>query len=153
MKRLEILQFFADAHELDRFARDRFEAQGRAAARIAVEPGENRAGDLQRLIKMRRDIDRFLAGGGVEHQQNLLRLHQVAQADQFLHERFVNLQTARGVEDERVAVVGPCECEGSAGDLQYVRFAPLEEDGQSELPSERFELVHRRRAVNVRSHQ
>src|SRR2546425_3754244 len=102
---------------------------------------------------MGRHVDRFLAGGGVEHQQNLLRLDQVAKADQFLHERFVNLQTAGGVEDERVAVVGPGKVEGCAGDLQNVRFAPLEENGQLEFLTERFELVHRRRAVNVRRHQ
>ena len=57
------------------------------------------------LIEMRGDVDRFLAGGGIEHEQNFLRLDQVAQADQFLHERFVDLQTAGGIENQRVAIV------------------------------------------------
>ena len=78
---------------------------------------------LQRLVEMRGDVDGFLAGGGVEHEQNFLRLHQVAQADQFLHQRLVNLQPAGGVENQSVAVVGPGEIQRLAGDFQNIRFA------------------------------
>ena len=49
MKRFEVLQLFADAGELDRLAGDGFHAQGRAAAGVAIELGQNRAGDVQRL--------------------------------------------------------------------------------------------------------
>ena len=91
MERLEFVQLFAGAHELDGLAGDGLHAQRRAAARVAVELCEDRAGDLQRGIKMRGDVDGFLAGGGVEHEQNFLWLHEVAQAHEFLHERFINL--------------------------------------------------------------
>ena len=46
VKRLEILQLFAHAGELDRLARDRLQTQRRAAARVAVQLGQDRAGDV-----------------------------------------------------------------------------------------------------------
>ena len=99
---------------------------------------------------MRGDVDGFLAGGGVEHEQNFLRLHEVAQAHEFLHERFVNLQTPGGVEDERVAIIGLREVERFAGDLQNIRLAAFQEHGNLDLFAERFELIHRRRTIHVR---
>ena len=78
---------------------------------------------FKRLVEMRGDIDRFLAGGGIEHQQNFLRLDQVAQADQFLHQRFIDLQPAGRVENQRVAIIRAREIERFAGDLQHIRFA------------------------------
>jgi hypothetical protein len=121
-----------------------------AAARVAVELREDCAGDGQRGIEMRGDVDGFLAGGGVEHEQNFLRLHKIAQADEFLHERLINLQPPGGVEDEGVAIIGFREVEGFAGDLQNVRLAAFQEHGDLDLFAERFELVHGRRTINVR---
>ena len=64
MERLEVVELFAGAGELDRLAGDFAEAERRAAARIAVELGQDRAGDAQCLVKMRGDADRLLPGGG-----------------------------------------------------------------------------------------
>ena len=102
---------------------------------------------------MRGDVHRFLAGGGVQHEQDFLRLHKVAQADEFLHERLVNLQTARGVEDQNVPVVRAREVERLAGDFLHFGFAAFDERGNFELLAERFELVHRRRTIHVRRDQ
>ena len=153
MKRLELIQLLAGAREFDGFAGDGLHAQRRAAARIAIQLGQNRAGDLQRLIKMRGDVDGFLAGGGVQHEQNFLRLHEVAQAHQFLHQRRVNLQTPGGVENQNVATVGSGKIQGFAGDFQNVRFAAFQKNRNFNLFAERFKLVHGRRAVNVRRHE
>ena len=46
MKRLELVQLFAHARELDGLAGDGLHAQRRAAARVAVELGEDRTGDV-----------------------------------------------------------------------------------------------------------
>ena len=108
---------------------------------------------LQRLVEMRGDVDGFLAGGGVEHEQNFLRLDQVAQADQFLHQRLVNLQPAGGVENQHVAVVRSGEIQRFAGDFQNVRLAAFDENRHFNLFAERFQLVHGRRAINVRRHE
>src|SRR5688572_368215 len=102
MERFEVLQLFADAGELDRFVHHRLETQGRAAARVAVQLSENGAGDGKSAIEMGRDVDSFLAGGSIEHQQDLVRLDDFAQTNQLLHQRFVDLQPAGGVENYHV---------------------------------------------------
>src|SRR5580765_886682 len=73
MEWFEVLKLLAQAHEFDRLLGHRFQAQGRAAARVAVELGQNAAGDLKRLIEVRGHVDRFLPGGRIEHQQDFVR--------------------------------------------------------------------------------
>ena len=88
---------------------------------------------------MRRHIDGFLAGGCIQHQQGFLRFDQVAQADQLLHQRLINVQPSGRVEDERVAVVGAGELQRLAGDALHVRLALPREHGQAGLLAEPFE--------------
>src|SRR5690242_7451914 len=104
MKRFELIKLFANARELDGLASYRLHAERCAAASVAVELGENRAGDVQRLIEMCGDIYRLLTSSSVEDEENFLRLHQVTQADKFLHQRFINLEPAGGIEDDGVAI-------------------------------------------------
>ena len=153
MERLEVLRLFPHANELDRPARDRLQAQGRTAARVAVKLGQDAARDGQRLIKMRGDVDRLLAGGRVEDEENFLRLDEITQPHQFLHERLVNLQTARRVEDDRGTVVRRREGEGFARDFQHVGFALHHEDRHVELLAEHGELIHGGGAVHIRRHE
>jgi hypothetical protein len=149
MEWLKVFKFFANASEFDRFASDGFHAQGSAAARITVEFGQDGAGDVESLIKMRRNIDRFLAGGGVEDEQRFLRFDEIAKADQFLDEWFVDLETASGVKDEGVAIVGFGEIERATGNFQDVGFTFAGEDWELKLLTKFFELVHGRRAIDV----
>src|SRR5438128_2051964 len=102
---------------------------------------------------MRGDVHGFLAGGGVEHEKNFLRLDEVAQPDEFLHERFVNLQTSGGVEDDDVARVCLCEIQSFARDFLDICFAAFEEDWNFNLFAECFELIHGGRAINVGSNE
>jgi len=97
--------------------------------------------------------DGFLAGGGIEHQQGFLGFDQVAQRDQFPHQRLVNLQPARGIEDQRVPVVGPGEGQRLAGDLEHIGRAGVRVHGQRRLFADRLQLLHRRRAIHIRRHQ
>ena len=117
MEHLELIQFLPRAGQLDRFAGDGLQAEGRATASVAIQFCQDGTGDVQRLIKMRRHIHRFLAGGGIEHEQNFLRLNEVAQTNQFLHERAVNLQTSGGVEDKRIAIIRLGEFQRAPGDF------------------------------------
>src|SRR6185437_14770850 len=75
---------------------------------------------------------------------------QVPQLGKFAHERFVNLQAAGSVENERVAIVGVSKIECFATDFQDVRLSAFDEGGDSQFLTERFELVRSRGAVNVR---
>ena len=108
---------------------------------------------FERLIEMCRHVDSFLAGGRIEHEQRFLRLDQVAQAHQFLHQRLVNLQPPGGIEDERVPVVGAGDVQRLAGNLQHVRLAFGREHRQIQLLAQGFELIHCRRAIHVGRYQ
>ena len=108
---------------------------------------------MQRLVEMRGDVDGFLAGGGVEHEQDFLRLHEVTQADELLHQRLVNLQPPGCVKNQNVAAVGSGKIQSFAGDFLNVRLAALQENRNFNLFAERFQLIHCRRAINVRCHE
>src|ERR1019366_1259613 len=102
---------------------------------------------------MRGDVHGFLAGGGIQHEQNFRRLHEVAQPHELLHERLVNLQTSGGVEDQNIAIVRFRKIQSLARNFQNVRFAALEKNRNFNLFAERLELVHRGGTINVRRHE
>ena len=153
MEWLEVLELLAQAHEFDRLLGHRFQAQRRAAARVAVELGQNAAGDLKRLIEVRCHVDRFLPGGRIEHQQDFVRTHQVTEPNEFLHQRFVDLQAAGGVENQRVTGLSRREIARFPGDFEDVRFASLDEHRDPQLFAERGELIHGGGSIDVGGHQ
>ena len=153
MKRLEVLQLLAHAGELDRLACHRLEAQRRAAPRIAVQFRQNRPGDVQGPVEVGGHIDRFLSGGRVEDKQSFLRLDQIPQPRQLLHQWLVNLQPAGGIENERVAIGRARRRQRLARNLEHVGLAVADENRQLQLLAEFFQLVHRRRAVHIGPHQ
>ena len=78
---------------------------------------------------MRGYADGLLSGGGVEHEQNFTRLNPVAQPDEFLHQRFVDLQSAGCIEDDHVDAVLLGLGHRSVGDLVDVLFTAHQEAG------------------------
>ena len=103
MERLDLAELFADTGEFDGLAGHRAHRQGRTAAGIAVQLGEDDAVDLQLLIECLGDINGLLTDHRVDDQQDLLRLDGVLDANQLVHQHFVDLQTAGGIDDQHVA--------------------------------------------------
>ena len=99
---------------------------------------------------MRGDVNGFLTGGSIQHEENFLRLYQVTQAHEFLHERLVNLQTASRIKNNDVAIIELCKIQRLAGDFQNVRLAAFDENGNFNLLGQRFQLIHRRRTIHLR---
>ena len=96
------------------------------------------------------DVDRLLAGGGIKHQQHLLRLDPRLEPDQLLDQRLVDLEAAGRVEDQRLPLEIRRHLEGGVGDLEHVRFTPQRAHRDVELAAQRLQLVHRRRTIDVR---
>ena len=153
VERLELVELFTGAGKLDRLACNFAEAESRAAACVAVELGQDRAGDAQRLVKMRSDADRLLPRGSVEHEQNFARLNPVAKPDEFLHHCIIDLQPAGGVENDHVDAVRLGLGHRAVGDLEHVLLAAHQETWQTELLGQGFELIHRGGAVNIRANE
>ncbi len=68
---LELVELLAHADELDRLAGDGPDRQRGAAAGVAVELGQDHAVVVEGLVERLGDVDRVLAGHGVEHEQNV----------------------------------------------------------------------------------
>ena len=73
IERFELVDLFADTGELDGLLGDLAEREGGAASSVAVELGEDDAGEAEGVVEMFGDADRLLTGGRVADEEDLLR--------------------------------------------------------------------------------
>ncbi len=149
MKGFEVVELFTDAGELDRLAGDLLHAQGRAAAGVAVELGQDRARDVEGLVEVLGDIDSLLTDGGVEDEQGFRRLHLGLEIDQFLDQFLVDLEAAGGVEEKRVALGVLGVFQGFARDFEDALLLLADKGRHFQLIGQGLQLVHGRRSIDV----
>ena len=102
-------------------AGDLADAEGGAAAGVAVHFGEDGAGDGEAVVEGLGGVDGVLAGHGVGDEEDLggvcfglqLRTH-------FVHEGFVDAEAAGGVDDEDVVAEVAGFAEGFFGEAEDV---------------------------------
>lgn len=119
----ELVEFFAFADEFDGFAGDGAHGECGAAAGVAVEFGEDDAGDADGVVEVLGDGDGLLSGGGVGDEECFLGFEEVVEAFEFGDEAFVDFLAAGGVEEEDGALLGFGPDEGFLGDFEDVGFA------------------------------
>ena len=102
IKRVQRVVFFARAHEFHRRSRHFADGKRRAAARVAVELGQDDAGQAEPLVKFAGGADRVLPDHGVRHEQDFRRRKLALQRAQLFHQRVVNVQAAGGVHEDHV---------------------------------------------------
>ena len=90
VKHLQTVNFLAGAGKFDRRARNLAYRQGRTATRVAIDFGQDDAGQRQRFFEGLGGIDRVLALHGVDHKQGLNRLQGGVQGFDFGHQSLVN---------------------------------------------------------------
>jgi hypothetical protein len=151
---LQRVHLLAEADEADRLAGDRAHGQRRAAAPVAVHPGQDDAGDADAFVEVFRRVHGVLTGEAVDHQKRLARVGDVADGLDLGHELFVDGQAPGGVEHvDVVAAEGGLRL-GALGDGDGVLAL---DDGQrvdADLLAEDGELFHGGGAVHVeRGHQ
>src|SRR5688500_8617524 len=130
MERLQAVELLRDAGELDRLAGDVAHGERRAAARIAVELGEDHAGERQALVERARDVDRVLPLHRVDDEQRLDRLQLRVQLGDLAHHLLVDRQASGGVDDQHVHVMRARVLERAAGDVDgFFLFHGLNESG------------------------
>ena len=89
-----------------------------------------------------------LAGHRVHHQQDLLGLHRLAHVAQLLHQLFINVQAAGGIDDHRITAVIARVLNGFPGDLHRVALAALEHL-HADLSAHDLQLLDGSRTVHV----
>ena len=101
----ERVEMLADADELDRHAGHVLDREGRAAAGVAVELGQDDAVEFERVVERLGAVDRVLAGHAVDDQVDLVRHALAVDLLELVHQLVVDVQPAGRVEDHRVGAV------------------------------------------------
>ncbi len=151
---LDRVELLAGARELDRLAGDKAHRQRRAAARIAIHPGEHHAGQRHLVGEALGDIDRVLPGQAIDHQQHFGGSGDAGDRLHLGHQRFVDMQPARGVEQQHIGGLQLRAFHRAARDIDRLLAFDDRQRGDRDLLAEHRELFLRRRTVDVeRGHQ
>ena len=146
---LERVELLAGGRVEDRLARDRFDRERGATPGVTVELREDDAVEVSRVRELLRHVHRVLSSHRVDHEQHVVRLDGLADADQLGHELLVDVQAAGGVDDQDVLAVGLGLVERPRGDVHWVATGALFVHGRAHLLAHLHELIDRGRPIDV----
>ena len=149
MERLEILQPLAAADKRDRHADDADDRQRRAAAGVAVHLRQHHTGDADPPVELAGALDRVLAGHRVGDIQQVRGLNRGLDRLQFVHQLVVDVQTARGVDDDDVEAGVLRLGQRAARALHRIHLAGRVVDANPRLLADHRQLLDRRRTPDV----
>ena len=118
IERLERVVFFADADEFHRRAGNFADRKRRAAARVAVDFGEDHAGDAEALVKFAGGANGVLPDHGVGDEENFRGIQLALEHRKFVHQLVVDVEAAGGVDEDHVAGGKLCFAHGAAHDFE-----------------------------------
>ena len=116
----EILQSFARRSEQDRLAGNGCDGKRGTATSIAIKLGKHHAGEVHAFVERLRRLHGILTDHRVDDEQDLIRLHGIADIAGLPHQFLINTETACGIDDDRVIQLLPGERHGIAGHLHRV---------------------------------
>ena len=146
---LELVELFADADELDGLAGDGLDAQGSAAAGVAVELGQNDAVELQPLVELLGGVDGVLAGHRVADQVDLVRRDRLGDLGHLRHHLLIDVQPAGGIDHDHILAVLLGIADAVFGDLDGVFGGLIGIDRNPGLFAEDFQLLDSGRSLQV----
>ena len=101
------------------------------------------------LLERQRDVHGLLAGHGIEHEQDVRGLRRVPHLFELLHQLLVDVETSRGVENDRVDPLLGELLQAVTNDGHRVGAVLPSVDGNLNLAAELLELVDRRGPLQV----
>ena len=116
----------------------------RAAAGVAVDLGEDQAGDRDRGDERLGDRHGLLAGHRIDHEQGLDRLDRGVDRADLGHQGLVDREPAGGVEDHDVPDLALGGLDAAAGDVDDRRAGGRAVDGDVERLAEGLRAGPRR---------
>ena len=154
VKDLDRVHLFAKADKTDRLAGHGAHRQRRAAAPVAVHPGQHDAGNPDLAVEFGGDIDRILTGQTVDDQQRLARVGDIADGLHLIHQHLIDMQTAGGIQHIDIIAAQRRLLLGALGDLHGVFARNDRQRIDADLLAKDRQLLHRGGAVGVqRRHQ
>ena len=124
-------------------------AQSCAAARVAVELGQDDAGQGQRVFESFGGVDRILTLHGVDNKQGLDRVEHGVQLFNLGHQGFVDGQAAGGVDQQHIKIVAFGVVKSGACNVDGFLLRCAGKPFSASLGGDSFELLNGGGAVNV----
>ena len=149
MKGFQPAELFPDPGVLDRLAGDVAYRKRRAAARIAIELGQDDAGQWQGVAEGLGRVDGVLSKHGVDHKQSFDWLECTVQLSDFFHHRFVDRQAAGRIDEQNVVVMPLRPVDGIACDVHGFVGWSGGEKVDTGLSGDRFQLLDGGGAIHV----
>ncbi|MCY1219796.1 hypothetical protein D9M72_317860 [compost metagenome] len=151
---IEGFGLLAHAKELDRLASDGAHRERGTAPGVAVDLGQHHAGQRQGVVEGLGGVGGVLAGHGVDHEQSFHRLDGGMHLLDLVHHLGVDVQAARGVDDDHVDELQLGFANRRLGDIHRLLAGIGGEEGDADVIGQGFQLFDGRRAVDVRgNHQ
>src|SRR5713101_743802 len=116
----EGIVFFAESDKLYRRTADFADGERCSAACVAIEFGENDAGESEALVKFSGGAYRVLSDHGVSDKENFAGLQFFFQIAEFVHQVVVNVQAAGGVHDNDITGGKFRFLDGAANNFQWL---------------------------------
>ena len=125
----------------------------RTAAAVAVDLGEDHAGEREALVEGLGRVDGVLAEHGVDHEERFNGLEEGVELGNLLHHRLVDGQTAGRVDDEHVEELASGMVDGGSGNLERLLADGAREPFGARLFGHRLELFDGGRTIDVGGHR
>ena len=114
--------------------------------------GQDHARDRKPPVERLRDVDRVLSRHGVYRQKDLRHFDRLRDVFQLGHERLVDMQPPRRIDDHGVKTVSARMLDRLFRGLDHALRAALEYL-RARLAADHFELIDRRGTIDVARHQ
>ena len=149
VKRLQGVEFLADADEDDGLARHLSNRQRRATAGIAIGLGQHDAGQIERAAEGLGGIQRILTGHGINDEQPLVRADGPIDGADLVHQLGIDMQAPGRIDDEHVEHALPRSVESSLRDRDWIARRIGRMERCPHLLSKSLQLQNRRRAAHI----
>jgi len=152
VERLQGVDFLAGTHQLDGNAGHRANGEGRPAAGVAVQLGEDEAGQAHGPVELLGGVHRLLPGHGVRHQEDLAGVQHVLEVCQLSELLRVKLHVAHRVHQDHGCPSALGLFQARLADLYRAGIAVLGEHRDVDLLPQGDELFDGRYALGIGGH-
>ncbi|MNC11862.1 hypothetical protein D3C75_595710 [compost metagenome] len=152
MERLQGIHLLAGGGELDGTTRNGLDGDSCTAAGIIVQFGDDDACQPQLFMEAVRHIHGLLAGHGIHHKQNFVRYHGLLNLRQLFHQRFVDMETSGGIDQNVIMPVFLGVGNALFGDVHRIDVRAGSEYRHLQLFAQNLQLLDGGRPVNIRGH-